>query len=510
MKQAQWIRKKLLAFFLIIIFGACSFSTKCLTSCSRTYYFDSTAGNDDNKGTSPEDAWKSLSKAKTLTLRAGDKILLKKGETFTGELHVTGVGSPERPIIVDAYGDKGNDPCIIGYDHSLYAVYIYNSEYITIKNLEIINTGKERLGGRAGIKVHLNNYGTAHSILLKGLYIHDVNGNLIKKEKGGAGILIVNEGDIPSTFDGLTIEDCTIRRCERNAMIWWGYASRDHWYPNRNVVVRNNLIEEVPGDGIVPIGCDGARIEYNIMRNCTELLPEGEYAAGIWPWSCDNTLIQFNEVSGHKAPGDAQGYDADNNCNNTIIQYNYSHDNEGGFLLICDSGEMEMPENIGNNHSIIRGNISINDGIRVRNGNFFSPSIHIAGPAKGTLICNNIIHVNKKIDPRMQRCLMSFTSSAGNADSTWVRDNLFYVEEPSCFSLGCSTQNKFENNYYLGKIENIPPDKNARYENEVYSRMIQKDLSGFKALKPFLQAIHIPVGYITTVDKDAIESFFSN
>ena len=138
-------------------------------------------------------------------------------------------------------------------------------------------------------------------------------------------------------------------------MIWWGYSTRDFWYPNRNVVVRNNLIEEVPGDGIVPIGCDGALIEYNIMRNCTDLLPDGEYAAGIWPWSCDNTLIQYNEVSDHKAPGDAQGYDSDNNCNNTIIQYNYSHDNEGGFLLICDTGESVMPENIGTNNTIIRG-----------------------------------------------------------------------------------------------------------------------------------------------------------
>ena len=33
-------------------------------------------------------------------------------------------------------------------------------------------------------------------------------------------------------------------------------------------------------------------------------------AAGIWPWSCDNTLVQFNEVSGHKAPWDAQGFDS--------------------------------------------------------------------------------------------------------------------------------------------------------------------------------------------------------
>lgn len=44
-------------------------------------------------------------------------------------------------------------------------------------------------------------------------------------------------------------------------------------------------------------------IEYNVMRDCPDMLPDTEAAAGIWPWSCDNTLVQFNEVSGHKARG---------------------------------------------------------------------------------------------------------------------------------------------------------------------------------------------------------------
>lgn len=246
------------------------------------------------------------------------------------------------------------------------------------------------------------------------------------------------------------------------------------------------------------------------MRNCTDLLPDGEYAAGIWPWSCDNTLIQYNEVSDHKAPGDAQGYDSDNNCNNTIIQYNYSHDNEGGFLLICDTGESVMPENIGTNNTIIRGNISINDGNRTQltQSGYFSPSIHIAGPAKKTMIYNNIIHVNKKKAPEVQRCLLSITPSYGDADSTTVRDNLFYVSETSEFHLGTSTNNLFQNNYYLGDILNIPKDKTARFENETYENMIRNDLSGIESLKPFLRMINIPTGRITTVDKEAIDSFF--
>ena len=58
-------------------------------------------------------------------------------------------------------------------------------------------------------------------------------------------------------------------------------------------MIRGNLIEEVPGDGIVPIGCDSTLIEYNVMRDCPDMLPDTEAAAGIWPWSCDNTLVQI-------------------------------------------------------------------------------------------------------------------------------------------------------------------------------------------------------------------------
>ena len=74
------------------------------------------------------------------------------------------------PIIIDGYGDKGHDPCIIGYDQSPYAVYVYNSSQITIQNLEIVNTGKDRLPGRTGVKVHLENYGTLFDHVKKSVY----------------------------------------------------------------------------------------------------------------------------------------------------------------------------------------------------------------------------------------------------------------------------------------------------------------------------------------------------
>ncbi len=484
-----------------------------LTACNQTntYYIDASNGNDKHRGTSPEKAWKTLEKTRHLSLKAGDRILLKRGETFVGELFVSGQGEKENPIVIDAYG-TGEKPCIQGKDTSLFAVCLFNSEYIELKNLEVVNHGSKRLPKRTGVKVHLKDFGTARNTLLQGLDIHDVNGSLVKKEGGGSGIWIVNEGDsVPSAFDGLTIEDCTVKRCERNAMIWSGYWRRDRWNPNKNVVVRRNLIEEVPGDGIVPIGCDSAIIEYNIMRNCPDLLPPGEAAAGIWPWSCDNTIIRFNEAAQHKAPWDAQGYDSDYNCRNTCIEYNYSHDNDGGFLLICSDGGSKMPYNIGNQNSVIRYNISINDGLRQRatHTGYFSPAIHIAGPATQSLIYRNIIHLNEKQQPSDHRGFVCFTSWGGWADTTRIEENLFYSNGPAEFSEAEAKNNRFKANYYLGaEIKNRPDDPEARNNHNGYETLTKEDKFGKEAVKPLLQQITLPVGVITTVNPEAIKEFF--
>ena len=74
-----------------------------------------------------------------------------------------------------------------------------------------------------------------------------------------------------------------IYRTERNAINFRASANRDKWYPNLNVIVKNNLIEKVPGDGIVIFGCDGAIVEHNTLRDFPDILPDSEAAAGIWP-----------------------------------------------------------------------------------------------------------------------------------------------------------------------------------------------------------------------------------
>lgn len=504
------LRKRSLAPCLTLLFSALMFSCS-YENAEKCYYIDATNGSDVNDGLSAAKAWKTIERTKKVTFRPGEKLLLKRGELFGGELEVRGNGTSAQPVIVDAYGE-GNKPCIVGTDVSMYAMRIFNSDYVTVQNLEIVNTGKQPLPNRTGLKIECKDYGVSHNIKINNLTIRDVNGSLVKEQGGGSGIYIVNGGDsIASRFDSLVIENCHILRCARNAMIWSGYYDRRNWHPSKHTIVRNNLIEGVPGDGIVPIGCDSTLIEYNVMRDCPEVLPMTEAAAGIWPWSCDNTVIQFNEVSGHKAPWDAQGFDCDYNSTNTIIQYNYSHDNYGGMVLICDSGEREF--SLGNVNSIVRCNISIGDGIRPNKTRIgmFSPGIHVAGPVKNTLIERNIVHLNAKPSAEIDRSMVVSDSWGGYADSTFFKKNIFYTAETSQFAMNESTNNSFCGNWYLGKYKKLPSGEALKTSNTQYQqKVLDVDKNGYKGLYTLMDERQVGGQTCHFVNKEAIEDFFEN
>lgn len=493
------------------------------TEEGTTYYIDATGGDDAADGLTPQTAWESFDNIATLSLTPDDQVLLKRGETFNQRLEIrNALGSKEQPVVIDAYGE-GDKPRIVAPDHSTEAVLIYNCTGIHVLNLDIQNTGSDPdMDNRFGLKLQLENFGTAYNTVLKGLDVHDVNGNLLKNNGEGCGIVVFNGGAGKiSTFDGLTIEDCTIRRCTRNALKINGYYERSNWHPNLNVVIRGNLIEEVPGDGIVPIGCDGAIVEYNRMCNGTD--PWGtmqEAAAGIWPWSCDNTVIQYNEVSDHKAPWDGQGFDADYNCTNTVIKYNYSHDNHGGFLLICDAG----PSNyvITNDGAQVYGNVSINDGCRPHSvykdpsdgARWFSPIVHISGPLTNCTFVNNILHVCERTDARQQKCFIEFGSWNGYSDGVSIRDNLFYSDEDDCnFILSQAKNVSYDGNCYLGLgvgALGTVTDENRSTENETYMSLVGDQSTARENLeKAFLKTVEMPVGPITVVDQEALNQFFN-
>ena len=363
-----------------------------------------------------------------------------------------GSGAAGQPIVIDQYG-RGSKPRINAEASSLATILLSNSEYIEVRNLDVANEGSVSRPNWIGVQVSENDFGTAHDIVLKDLYIHDVNGSN-DKQVGGSGIYCDCGGNkVKSRFDGLLIEHCHLVHTDRNGITMGGNWQRDDWYPSLRVVIRGNLLEDIGGDGIVPLACDGALVEYNIVRGGR--MRAEDYAAGIWPWSCDNTVVQYNEVSGMKGTRDGEGYDSDYNCRGTLFQYNFSHNNDGGFMLICNNGELHKPKSIGNINTIIRYNISVNDRLHTFN---------ITGPCQNTLICNNVLYVGKK--------QVVNAISSGNWGNAWPNDtrfinNLFYVDKggSASFDLGGMTTVVFDHNAFWGQFKSRPADVHAVISN---------------------------------------------
>jgi len=443
---------------LIIIFANQGIFYSCKNVESKvTYYIDSEKGNDNNSGTSVKAPWKTIDRVNTGTFHPGDSILFKANSHFEGHLWPKGKGSPDSPIVIDMYGE-GNKPIIDAAGFYNEALLLFNTECWEINNLELVNKGKGHPPFRTGLRVRIDNFGIARHIYLKNLIVRDVNGTSFKSARGpdlindqyrvvgklgfdrnswcrGAGIGIDNMGDsIRSRYEDLLIEGCKLARTDRDGIvIYSSYLNYPgNWFPNKNVVIRNNLLEDFGGDGILPMGCDSAIIENNVLRFGRMRCPD--YAAGIWPYASHNTIIQFNEVSHMHGVLDGMAYDSDGGCRNTIFQYNYSHDNDGGFLMVCGGSS--------NKGTIVRYNISQNDKHRL---------LYITGPVEDVEFYNNVIYLGEGLD---EYALWG----GGDKPNFIFTNNILYFKGKGRYQKGMAgiATKSIINNYFYGNHVDLP------------------------------------------------------
>lgn len=83
------------------------------TTGGRVFYVDSEQGSDRSAGTSPTAAWHTLTRASSAALQPGDRLLLRRGRTWTSPLELDALGTATDPVEVDAYGD-GPKPRLTG------------------------------------------------------------------------------------------------------------------------------------------------------------------------------------------------------------------------------------------------------------------------------------------------------------------------------------------------------------------------------------------------------------
>lgn len=423
------------------------------------YHVDSQAGDDAHDGLRPESAWRTLDKVNAATFRPGDRVLFRAGRVWSGQLRVAAQGEAGRPIVFQAFGE-GPRPRLETAGAFEDAILIRNAQHVVVRDFEATNRG-EGDQPRRGVNLVAENCGSLTNLVVSDLFIHDVNGTQRKKDNGGIFFRTLGQR-VPSRYEGLRIERNIIWRVDRSGIAAQSYhASRTRWFPSTNVVIRDNWVGDVGGDGIVPWATDGCVVEHNIVQGANERA--GSYNAGIWPWATDNTIMRLNRASGVKTLLDGQGFDSDYNSRNTVLEFNLSHDNVGGFLLICTPGQRNPQDNLGNRGTIARYNISRHDGAR---------TFHVSA-AEQTLVHDNAIYIGPGQD--VQALLL--TDWSGWAKGLEFRHNLFCSEgvaryghqisrsKDGAYGLGPgwgpAKEVVFRGNRYVGRHEDRPEDLEA-------------------------------------------------
>ncbi|MBE6792501.1 MAG: hypothetical protein E7534_03245 [Ruminococcaceae bacterium] len=427
---------------------------------AQTFYI-STSGDDNNDGLSPETPWRSVDKVSGRYFQPGDKILFKSGDTFTGSFKVTGFGEANKRLTVSTYG--GTKPATINTrGEGVPATMELNAEYVTVENLSLSN----RLG-TIGLSIGVTRAGANRGIIVQNCTFKNVNSdcNTFKYETGG--ILANASGTEPSWFDGMVIRNNTFDRVGRCGVFvkgsWNGRDSQSgdkytidgkEWTPTRNLSITGNTMTDVFGDGILVIGANKLYVEKNFINNAFCITSaklkaardrgENHATAALWTQNVHEAYIQYNDVGYTNLPeygADGESFDIDALCTLHYIQYNYSHNNEGGFLLMCEADHKDVYEVVYNTKHYIRFNLSLNDASKAGQGVFM---------ATNTLAQMNIY--NNTIAKNGNSNLMN---AWGAIQEYNFQNNIFYGDGCYKFNVSATCNNiKFDNNVITGGTPN--------------------------------------------------------
>jgi hypothetical protein len=433
---------------------------------SCTTFLDAAGGDDAQDGASPATAWKTLDKVNGVTFQPGNRLCLKAGSSWTGQLAPKGSGSSDAPIVIDRYGTGALPLIAAGTADS--AVYLLNQQYWEINNLEVTNK-KSALGDVRGISINGQNGGTLSHIYIRNCFVHDVTGQVNwiggdtannapgvtfqtgwddSKKTGGIVFDVQaaagaggSTAAVKTRFDDIRIEDNDVQDCsfggiilkQLDGSVHWGTrssATDKTWTPHTNVTIRGNHITQLGSD----YACDGIYLTDTQVGLIEDNVIQGAGTSAIELYYTDAVTVQHNETfaTTMKAGGaDANGVDTDKGTTKTIIQYNYFHENGDG-ILICQFSFGD---------SVIRYNI-------IQNSSRYQIYLH-SDPAASSAIYNNTVYNSKT-----NSGVVYGYGTALNATYT-LTDNIFFAAAGNGV-LTTSSGIAYQNNLYAGSSVTAP------------------------------------------------------
>ena len=480
-----------------------------------TYYFDSVNGNNQNDGLSENTPKQTIDEAnRIISSSVADipiKILFKAGTTYTSTLKVVSFDAKEEsPLQIGVYGETKETP---------YATFSASPNCVEISGSNVRISGLELTCPTAdrGFYVYTTEAGAMKNVVLKNNYLHDLNFRWNDLSEGNrpedvdydtinavdvcpnnkyayqysAMYFMSSTGKFPgaSWFENVWVEDNTIERVSRAGIFvttdWarrpglgWGnnryHSDEVGWYPHKNFNVLNNDISYTGGDAIVLIAVDGGFIQGNTSYHAQYLGRAGYYTAGIWCHSSKNIVFQYNEAAYTHLPvgaGDGQGFDIDIGNQNILFQYNYSHHNEGGGMLLCNHPGEEIVYN--EDGSFVEDedglplvekrhtdwtNVTIRNNVFADNG---KTVFHIQGKIENLFIENNTIIIPGETGDQGIVRSNEWGDTTVTGKDWYFDNNIFYLrnKRSSRFEIDFCPNAQFRNNIFYNFEDNFMTEK---------------------------------------------------
>jgi len=409
------------------------------SSASATDYYVSAAGADSRTGTSAAAAWRTLARVNTVSLRTGDRVLLRGGDTFVGTLTLdaTDRGTAASPVTVTSYG-TGRATIAGGSGRGIWA---YNTAGIAIANLNVTGGGADV----SGI--------TFYSDLAGDVRLSFVRIDGVDVTGFGRDGIEIGSWNGRTGYNDVRVTNASLHGNAHGGLLTYAQLANVH----QQVYVGHVRAFDNPGvpasttnsgSGIVLGSVDGGTIERSVAYGNGRLCASVGGPVGIWAYDSTRVVIQFNESFANRtaASWDGGGFDLDQNVSDSIVQYNYSHDNDGAGYLLAHA-----PLTDAHSGNIVRYNISQNDGRANSYG-----AIEIWGRVTGAEIYNNTIFVSPAASgsPRAVR-IWNEGADTSYVSGVHLRNNILLtsgvpIVETTSAALAGAVDLRFENNDYFG------------------------------------------------------------
>lgn len=330
------------------------------------YYISESMGDDANNGLTSGTPWQTFGPIRTTYFSPGDRVMLKRGDTWTEEMEIRGLGVAELPMTLTTYGTGERPHIILGDKEKGRAITVQNASHWRIDGL---SASEAKLGLYLRYFLSYDN----QDVLVEDCLFRDMDIWTVETQNTNfevsfnAGMFVggrVGGNDQTRTvLSGLTVRNCGFENCTAGFLTGWYFPELIY---NR---VTDLLIEDSYATRVSAGGLMLNSVENAVVRRFRTLEPCGQDGDFIWGStggiisSSRNILIEDCEFSetdrmwSDNQAGDGCGLDIDGrNVNVTVRDTVFNNNDAPGLLFLSTFNEL-------NSNILIEDCVMYNNGL---------------------------------------------------------------------------------------------------------------------------------------------------